>query len=144
MSSIRREILRGAFYCDCSDGSVCNISLPGVIPSPALIEAATVTKEGFNPIHLSSDKLKQVLDVHGEIELQSVRDHSDLGRIKGLSDLISSQGGQFGDCYGSRIRQIVAQTSEEQISYLPFYLQMSATHSSLLYFKSILRQGGPS
>ena len=93
---------------------MCNISLPGVIPSPALIEAATVSKEGFKPIHLSSDKIKEVLELHGEIELQSVRDPSDLRRIKSLRDLIGSQGDQFGDCYGSRIRQIVAQTSEEQ------------------------------
>ena len=55
-----------------SDGSSAVLNLPGVIPSPSLLESCQISAKGFKPVHLKSEEIIKVLSENGEIQLQAI------------------------------------------------------------------------
>ena len=48
------------------------LNLPGVIPSPSLLESCQISAKGFKPVHLKSEEIIKVLSENGEIQLQAI------------------------------------------------------------------------
>ena len=118
------------------------ISLPGVIPSPSLIVSASVEADGYKPVTLTGPEITEILELHGEIILQSVEDSDDVKRLQSMNDTTGSYKTHQTESYQSRLNQIISQSNcENQLEYLQFYVECSTLRSTSIYFKSILHQG---
>jgi hypothetical protein len=122
------------------------ISLPGVIPSPKLIEKASLQSADYKPLVVTSEDLENILKTHGEVSLQLTDQSDDMKRLKKLASLEDLNNEAIletnDEDYGVRLKQIIAQIKgPDQLPYLPFYVDYSITKSEKIYFKPILHQG---
>ena len=153
-----------------SDGSSAVLNLPGVIPSPSLLESCQISAKGFKPVHLKSEEIIKVLSENGEIQLQArvlfiflklfsflilgqnirneffnfkkcIVDSRVMEHLLFLREDAKQFCPSFGDCFKSRINEISDSVqTEDQVPFLPFYLSSSNSGAHDLYFKSLVEK----